>query len=125
MNHQEFNKLCLKLFPGKVEVKALDPRPCTSPQVRQKELYTEEEMQEYGEFAWVLGEDGVIGQHKTRCVHCDAQLAMHFRWGFVHGEGTCSRCKAVDYRLYHRPREGGGYPIIAYAVVGLSRNMVG
>jgi hypothetical protein len=57
---------------------------------------------------------------ENKCPNCGADLTglfSSFNWGIVHGEGYCSECKKVEFRLYHYIG-GAKKPFEAYALCG-------
>ena len=73
---------------------------------------TKEDFENYKEI-WLL---------ENKCPNCGSDLGGIFGafiWGIVHGEGSCSECNKVYFRLYHYVnREKCPEPIQAFSLIG-------
>ena len=113
MKREEFFKLAKETFGDKVSVNGLTisdenlaklnsaPRTC----------FSRDDIESYGEHVWLIGNDC------PRCGESLYGLFGVFQWGIVHGKGTCSNCKKVEFQYYHYVSDNSE-PIKLFSVIG-------
>jgi len=111
MKQDGFNALAKERYGDKITVTTARISAEAQELIKEK-LHMEitpEEIEAYGEHAWVEG---------GKCPECGAELRWYFEWGFVHGVGACTKCKKTEFRYYHYIHEKGP-PCHGYALIGM------